>query len=151
MILNAHCCQLFLDFYFTRRDVLNFCHSFCVLPCFCFLRPLSFLQCRCILAYHLVAMLSDFSLSRLRILCSIQEQLRFVLHFSDFQQFFQPCTADFSFLTFSECHDRHAGVSLFTQVPDNCQVAVVLHVPPICFFSATLSRDVRLSCPFDKT
>ena len=44
-------------------------------------------------------------------------------------------------------HNQHAGVTLLTQVPSKCQMAVQLQVPSIRFAQQQSSREVRLSCP----
>ena len=46
-------------------------------------------------------------------------------------------------------HNQHAGVTLLTQVPSKCQMAVKLRVPSIRFAQRQSSREVRLSCPLE--
>ena len=68
---------------------------------------------------------------------------------SRIQQFFQRCTADASFLTFSDRHNQHTGVSLLTQVSGNCQVTVILQVPSISFPQRQSPRDARFCFPLE--
>ena len=54
---------------------------------------------------------------------------------------FQSCTADSLFFTFPDCHNQHAGVSLFTNVSGNCQVTVIPQIPSICCSATVLPQN----------